>query len=114
RRLRGAGACLCFAVRGNRADELRAAIRPDDDNVQLAGFAPEEALEARLAAADIHLVSLRPEWSGVVVPSKFFGALAVGRPVLFAGPRDCGIARWIEEHGVGWVLEAGTEEQVAG
>jgi Tfp pilus assembly protein PilN len=48
-----------------------------------------------------------------VVPSKFFGALAAGRPVLFAGPRDAAIARWIEEHGVGWVLDEQTQEQVA-
>jgi glycosyltransferase involved in cell wall biosynthesis len=114
RRLRGGGARFCFGVRGNRADELRAAVRADDGNVSLAGFAPEEMLARRLAAADIHLVSLRPEWSGLVVPSKFFGALAAGRPVLFAGPRDAAVARWIEEHGVGWVLDGWSMDEVAG
>jgi glycosyltransferase involved in cell wall biosynthesis len=114
RRLRGTGARFCFGVRGNRAEELRAAIRPDDDNVALAGFAPEELLAKRLGAADIHLVSLRPEWSGLVVPSKFFGALAAGRPVLFAGPRDAAVARWIEDHGVGWVLDSESMDEVAG
>jgi len=79
----------------------------------MAGFAPEAELSKRLAAADIHLVSLRPEWSGLVVPSKFFGALAAGRPVLFAGPRDAGIARWIEEFEVGWVLDEESLEEVA-
>lgn len=105
RKLRGAGVGFCFGIRGNCADEMRAAVRPDDSNVRMAGFAPEEQLSYRLAAADIHLVSLRPEWAGLVVPSKFFGALAAGRPVLFAGPRDAGIAQWIEEHQVGWVLD---------
>jgi glycosyltransferase involved in cell wall biosynthesis len=114
RRLRGDGVRFCFGVRGNRAEELRAAIRPDDTNVSLAGFAPEPELPARLGAADIHLVSLRPEWSGLVVPSKFFGALAAGRPVLFAGPRDAAIARWIAAHGVGWVLDPRSQEEVAG
>ncbi len=113
RRLRGDGVHFCFGVRGNRAEELRSAVRPDDTNITLAGFAPESELGRRLAAADIHLVSLRPEWSGLVVPSKFFGALAVGRPVLFAGPRDAAIARWIEEHGVGWVLDQQSLEEVA-
>src|SRR5262249_23018731 len=70
RRLRGDGVHFCFGVRGNRADELRAALRADDGNVSLAGFVPESALAKRLAAADVHLVSLRPEWSGLVVPSK--------------------------------------------
>ena len=72
--------------------------------MRFAGFAPESELEKRLAAADIHLVSLRPEWTGVVVPSKFFGSLAAGRPVVFAGGPDSAIARWIHEFGVGWVL----------
>jgi glycosyltransferase involved in cell wall biosynthesis len=113
RRLRGDGVHFCFGVRGNRAEELRAAVGPDDTNVSLAGFAPEAGLAKRLAAADIHLVSLRPEWSGLVVPSKFFGALAAGRPVLFAGPRDAAIAGWIEEHGVGWVLDEDSRDAVA-
>jgi glycosyltransferase involved in cell wall biosynthesis len=108
RRLQGAPLHFCFGVRGNRAEELRRAIDPQQANVSLAGFAPEAALGKRLAAADIHLVSLRPEWTGLVVPSKFFGALAAGRPVLFAGSRDAAIARWIREHGVGWVLEPDT------
>jgi glycosyltransferase involved in cell wall biosynthesis len=111
--LRGSGVQFCFGVRGNRAEELRAAVGPEDTNVRLAGFAPEAALEKRLAAADIHLVSLRPEWTGLVVPSKFFGALAAGRPVIFAGAREAAIARWIEEHRVGWVLDGPSREVVA-
>jgi glycosyltransferase involved in cell wall biosynthesis len=114
RRLRGDGVQFCFGVRGNRADELRAAVRPDDTNVGFAGFAPEAELGKRLAAADVHLASLRPEWTGLVVPSKFFGSLAAGRPVLFAGARDACIARWIREHGVGWVLDADSTDSVAG
>jgi glycosyltransferase involved in cell wall biosynthesis len=113
RLLRGDGVHVCFGVRGNRANELRAAIGPNDSNVSLAGFAPETELVKRLAAADIHLVSLRPEWTGLVVPSKFFGSLAAGRPVIFAGSREAAIARWIEEHQVGWVLDAQSRDAVA-
>jgi colanic acid biosynthesis glycosyl transferase WcaI len=71
---------LCFASRGNRQDELAAAVTAADTNVRFAPFADEAALQARLGAADLHLVSLQPEWAGVVVPSKFFGSLAVGGP----------------------------------
>jgi colanic acid biosynthesis glycosyl transferase WcaI len=111
--LRGEPIHFCFAVRGNQTAELHAAVQPEDKNVSFAGFAPESALEKRLGAADIHLVSLRPAWTGVVVPSKFFGSLAAGRPVLFAGSQDAAIARWIREQGVGWVLDRGTLSQVA-
>jgi glycosyltransferase involved in cell wall biosynthesis len=113
RSLRGEPIHFCFGVRGNQAAELRAAVQLEDANVTFAGFAPESALEKRLGAADIHLVSLRPAWTGVVVPSKFFGSLAVGRPVLFAGSPDAAIAQWIGEYGVGWVLDRETLPQVA-
>lgn len=113
RQLRGVGIQFCFSVRGNRADELHAAVTADDRNISFAGFASEEALALRLTAADIHLVSLRPQWTGVVVPSKFFGCLAAGRPVLFAGGRDSCIAQWIVEHRVGWILDAQALLEVA-
>ena len=76
RAVRGEPIRFCFAGRGNRADELRKAVTAEDTNVTFAGFAPESELEKRLGAGDLHLVSLRPEWTGTVVPSKFFGALA--------------------------------------
>jgi glycosyltransferase involved in cell wall biosynthesis len=113
RSLQGSGAHFCFGVRGNRENELRQAVRPEDSNVSLAGFAPESELVKRLSAADIHLVSLRPEWTGAVVPSKFFGSLAAGRPVLFAGSHEAAIARWIEEYQVGWVLDGRSPEGIA-
>lgn len=114
RRLRGSGVQFTFGVRGSRSDELRQAVGPDDTNVSFAGFAPEEALVKRLAAADIHMVSLRPEFTGLAVPSKFFGSLASGRPVIFAGSEDSALARWIEEYRIGWVLNERTAERVAG
>jgi colanic acid biosynthesis glycosyl transferase WcaI len=105
RLLRGSGVCFAFAVRGARVRELRAAIRPDDTNVMLAEFASEADLYQRLTAADIHMVSLRENWTGIVVPSKFFGSLAAGRPILYAGAPDSGIAECVREHGIGWVLD---------
>lgn len=112
RRRSGNDVTFCFAARGNRHDELLAAVSAEDTNVRFAPFADEQALGARLLAADLHLISLQPEWAGIVVPSKFFGALAVGRPVLYAGPAESEIARWIAQHDVGVVVgqgEAGVE-----
>ncbi len=113
RRLRGDDVRFTFCVRGNRVDELRAAVREDDSNIGFGDFAPEAGLGEQLVAADIHLVTLRDAWSGVVVPSKFAGALAAGRPVLFAGPRESAIARWIEQYRVGWVLRDDNVDAVA-
>lgn len=105
RRLRGhRDVRFAFSVRGHRAEELRQAVTSQDTNVAFVRFASQDRLERRLGAADIHMVSLRPSFVGTVVPSKFQGAIATGRPVLYAGPPDSSIAIWIAEHGLGWVL----------
>ena len=57
----------------------------DDTNIALRAVRRRGGrCSARLAAADLHLVSLRADWAGVVVPSKFFASLAVG-PVIVRG-----------------------------
>jgi colanic acid biosynthesis glycosyl transferase WcaI len=112
RRLEPHGTRVAFSVRGNRVDALRsdAANIP---NVVFRPFAAQANLEARLSAADIHVVSVRDGFTGTVVPSKFFGALAAGRPVLYSGSPDSCIANWIHEHQVGWVLTQSNLEAVA-
>ena len=102
-----------FAVTGSRRSELEAAIGPADSNVRLLPVVPEDDLRVHLEAADIHLASLRAEWAGIVVPSKFFGSLAAGRPLLYAGPANSDIARWIEELDVGLCLSAENTGAVA-
>jgi glycosyltransferase involved in cell wall biosynthesis len=97
----GQAICFAFSARGYRQGELRRAVTPYDANVRLVPFADEDALLPRLQAADLHLLSLRPEWAGIVVPSKFFGSLAAGRPVLYAGPADSEVAVWVARHDVG-------------
>ena len=101
----GIDAAFCFAGYGNQYQEQTAQITQEDTNIRLAGFASEAELEERLAAADIHMISLRPGWEGIVVPSKFFGALAIGRPVLFSGTADSDIANWCREYGIGYELD---------
>jgi colanic acid biosynthesis glycosyl transferase WcaI len=104
---------LVFGVRGNREQMLREAVGKEDLHVTFCGFAAPDKLEARLSAADIHIVSLRPEWTGLVVPSKFFGAIAAGRPVLFSGSPDSTLAKWIESYQLGWVLTELNISQIA-
>ena len=75
--------------------------------------APAETAAAHLLAADVHLVSQRPEWTGVVVPSKFQAACALGRPVVFAGPPESAIGRWLAEVDAGWRLPPGDAAALA-
>lgn len=107
------GIVFTFACRGNRAKELMEAVKPDDYNVRFAPFVNVSDLEKRLIAADFHLLSLRQEWEGIVVPSKFFGSLAAGRPVIYAGPENSAIAEWIKEFNIGLILTKNNVEKIA-
>jgi colanic acid biosynthesis glycosyl transferase WcaI len=109
--LRGS-ASFIYSIRGSRQDELKFAVNQEDTNVRFMSFASREKLAVRLSSPDVHIVSLRPEWTGMVVPSKFFGALAIGRPVLFEGDPASSIARWILEYKVGWVLQQNNLDKV--
>ncbi len=70
----------------------------------------QEDVAASLAAADVHLVSLRSPWQGLIVPSKLQAAFGVGRPVIFVGPRDCEPADWVAACGGGWIVGEGDVE----
>lgn len=113
RSLRDRNVKLVFSVRGNCAEELAQAVKEADTNISFCPFASTESLERRLSASDIHVVTLHSDWTGLVVPSKFFGAVAAGRPVLFAGSHDSAIAQWIKRYQVGWVLTADNLSEVA-
>ena len=73
-------------------------------NVRLHPYQPSELLPQTLSAADIHLISLRPEMEGLIVPSKFYGIAAVARPAIFIGSSQGEIARLIEHAKCGFTV----------
>jgi colanic acid biosynthesis glycosyl transferase WcaI len=76
-------------------------------SVQFRPYQPREHLAESLSAADVHLVSLKPELEGLIVPSKFYGIAAAGRPTIFIGDRDGEIARLIARHDCGRTVAMG-------
>ena len=76
-------------------------------NVHFLPYQTRETLEDSLAAADVHLASLIPALEGLVVPSKFYGILAAGRPVVFIGDVDGELARIIRANRCGMVVASG-------
>ena len=70
-------------------------------------YQPRDTLEDSLAAADVHIVSLLPALEGLIVPSKVYGILAAGRPLIFIGDTDGDIVRVIERGQCGRVVRAG-------
>lgn len=81
---------------GNQRAALEAEVaRRGLHNVSFQPYQPREALGRSLTVPDCHLVSLKPELEGLIVPSKLYSSLAAGRPVLFLGSAQGEAARLI-------------------
>jgi colanic acid biosynthesis glycosyl transferase WcaI len=76
-------------------------------NVVLRGYQPREALGRLLGLADMHLVTMSGGFEGLLVPSKFYGILAAGRPVVYIGPPGTEIEHVILEERCGLVVRPG-------
>lgn len=81
--------------------------------VRFLPFRPFEEVPYVLAAADIHVVTVRRELEGVVVPSKLYPILAAGRPVLAVAPERSDVARIVTRSGCGLVADPDDPASVA-
>jgi glycosyltransferase involved in cell wall biosynthesis len=112
--LRGQRVVFLFIGEGPRRLEVEAAARLRGiDNIRFLPSQSVEKLSESLSAADAHLVTMRQNLCGLVVPSKVYGVLASGRPCLFVGPADSEAARLIRETDSGFVVEPGQSAQLA-
>ena len=115
RLLRGrAEIVFLFVGDGAKAGEIREFVRRHElGNVLLLPYQPRETLLYSLAAGDAHLVTLAEGLAGLSVPSKTYGILAAGRPVLFVGDPRSDVARLVAEHGCGEVVPTGDAGRLA-
>jgi glycosyltransferase involved in cell wall biosynthesis len=70
-------------------------------NVISLPYQPLAELAYSLSAADVHVVSLGNEVVGIVHPCKIYGAMAVGRPVLFLGPHPSHVSDILDAYPIG-------------
>src|SRR5207253_1616503 len=73
-------------------------------------YQQRKVLKLSLAVPDVHLISLRAELEGLIVPSKFYGIAAAGRPIIAVTARDGEIAGLVRRHDCGVVVEPGAGE----
>jgi len=118
---RVAGLRKALSALGDVADVHVAFVGSGDDD--LPAFVAEHALKYvsfhprvssdqlgdMLGLADAHLITQNPDFLGMCVPSKIYGAMASGRPILFIGPSESQAAIDVRESACGYCVEPGDE-----
>ena len=97
-----------FVGGGERFPELaEEAARRHVENVRFRGYVPKEQTPAVLAGADCALISLDDRSIGIMSPCKMNGSLAMGVPMLYAGPTGTNVDHAITEYACGFSLRQG-------
>lgn len=99
-----------FTGAGAQLESVRQATR-GLPNVEFRPYAPREQLGESLSAADAHLVTLRPQLDGLIVPSKLYGIMAVARPAIFVGAGE--LAELVRANGIGVAIAPGDASGLA-
>jgi colanic acid biosynthesis glycosyl transferase WcaI len=99
-----------FIGGGAKLEEVQSATGP---LAMFLPYQPRHMLADSLSAADVHLVTLEPALEGLIVPSKFYGVIAAGRPVIFIGSPEGELAGIIRRSGCGVVVASGDAEGLA-
>jgi colanic acid biosynthesis glycosyl transferase WcaI len=106
--LKGDGFFFLFIGTGAQACQVKKMIRNSGSgHIALLPFQPREMLGATLTACDVGLVTLQAGLSGLAVPSKLYGILAAGKPIIVIGPEDCEAARVVRDNRCGMVVPPG-------
>ena len=97
-----------FIGSGAQTEKLKRAVQEKGyDSVTFHPCQPRERLSESLSAPDVHLISLKPNLEGLIVPSKYYGIAAAGRPAIFVGNPDGELARIIKGSETGFVIRDG-------
>ncbi|MBC7782930.1 MAG: glycosyltransferase family 4 protein [Burkholderiales bacterium] len=70
-------------------------------------YQPLETLHLSLSSADVHVVSMGDDMVGIIHPCKVYGAMSVGRPILFLGPAPSHVADILNQHPIGEAIRHG-------
>lgn len=90
RRVADQGVELVFVGDGAERARLEASCA-GVSNVRFLPFFPGSKIPSVLAAADAHVITVKRGLEGVVVPSKMYGILAAGKPIVALAPAECDV-----------------------
>jgi colanic acid biosynthesis glycosyl transferase WcaI len=87
RNLANEGVGLVFVGDGAQRPQIEAAAA-GSGNIRFLDFFPASKIPSVLAAADAHIITVKRGLEGVVVPSKMYGILAAGKPIVAVAPKE--------------------------
>ncbi len=82
-------------------------------NIFFKPYQPRDGLNLSLNVPDIHLISLLPAMEGLIVPSKFYGIAAVGRPTIYVGDHNGEIPSILKAATCGYIVSIGDSSGLA-
>jgi len=93
----------------SRLESLAAGVT----NVRFLPFFPSSDIPSVLAAPDAHIVTIKRGLEGVVVPSKMFGIIAAGKPIVAVAARDTDVAALGAQYGFAICADPSNPEELA-
>ncbi|HUE41993.1 MAG TPA: glycosyltransferase family 4 protein [Candidatus Sulfotelmatobacter sp.] len=111
RELQNDGVGLVFVGDGAQRSRLQA-LATDSPNVRFLPFFPSSKVSSVLAAADAHVITIKRGLEGVVVPSKMYGILVAGRPIVAVAPRETDAATLGEREDFGCAADPDRPKEV--
>jgi glycosyltransferase involved in cell wall biosynthesis len=112
RRLEDDGIGLVFVGDGAQRGQIET-MAAGCKSVRFLPFFPASRVPSVLAAGDAHVITILRGLEGVVVPSKMYGILAVGRPIVAVAPAESDAASLTTRIGCGVVADPDSAEDVA-
>lgn len=82
-------------------------------NVRFLPYQAKEHLSESLSAANVHLVPLDPRVSSCLMPSKLYGILASGTPLIAIAPEKCELSELARRCRIGLVVPPGDSQALA-
>ncbi len=100
--------------RGPRLAQVRSCVERETlGNVRFEPLQERADLAQSLGVGDVHVSVLRPQFEGLVHPSKLYGILAAGRPTIFVGSVTGETGRILARTGAGIAVPTGDAAALA-
>lgn len=108
------GIVFLFVGGGHMSRQLAARVAASGlTSFRFVSYQPRNRLAESIGVGDAHWVSLRPEFEGLIVPSKVFGICAAGRPVIAVCAPDGELPRMLPTNEASIVVAPGDADALA-